>query len=163
MIQILTFQTYCFPKKNSPFDLLCVNETVLFIICVQSKPGTYLIWLHPKCVIYQNNMDSVFMSGISGDQELTADGIRGFAVKAFSGFLTWSFDIKSLRISCSCHISGTLHCTVKIRTDFVYTYNKDYFFGPWAMQDTRLELPSILTRTPSSVTALALDKKKSAS
>ena len=24
------FQTYCFPKKNSPFDLLCVNETVLF-------------------------------------------------------------------------------------------------------------------------------------
>ena len=37
------------------------------------------------------------------------------------------------------------------------------FFGPWAMQDTRLELPSILTRTPSSVTALALDKKKSAS
>ena len=33
------------------------------------------------------------------------------------------------------------------------------FFGPWAMQDTRLELPSILTRTPSSVTALALDKR----
>ena len=99
-----------------------------FIICVQSKPGTYLIWLHPKCVIYQNHMDSVFMSGISGDQELTADGIRGFAVKAFSGFLTWSFDIKSLCISCSCYISGTLHCAVKIRTDFVYTYNKDYFF-----------------------------------
>mgnify|MGYP007123267465 CR=1 FL=1 len=73
-------------------------------------------------------MNSVRMSGISCDQELTADGIRGFAVKAFSGFLTWSFDIKSLRISCSCHISGTLHCTVKIRTDFVYTYNKDYFF-----------------------------------
>ena len=68
------------------------------------------------------------MSGISGDQKLTADGIRGFAVKAFSGFLTWSFDIKSLRISCSCHISGTLHCAVKIRSDFVYTYNKDYFF-----------------------------------
>ena len=59
-----------------------------FIICVQSKPGTYLIWLHPKCVIYQNHMDSVFMSGISGDQKLTADGIRRFAVKAFSGFLT---------------------------------------------------------------------------
>ena len=122
-----------------------------------------MILLKSQRIIYQNHMDSVFMSGISGDQELTADGIRRFAVKAFSGFLTWSFDIKSLCISCSCYISGTLHCTVKIWTDFVYTYNKNYFFGPWAMQDTRLELPSILTRTPSSVTALALDKKKSAS
>mgnify|MGYP007120032485 CR=1 FL=1 len=93
------------------------------------------------------------MSGISGDQELTADGIRGFAVKAFSGFLTWSFDIKSLCISCSCYISGTLHCAVKIRTDFVYTYNKDYFFfGPWAMQDTRLELPSIIDKDAIIVT-----------
>ena len=122
------FRPIVFQKRTAPLTYYASMRLFFFIICVQSKPGTYLIWLHPKCVIYQNNMDSVFMSGISGDQELTADGIRGFAVKAFSGFLTWSFDIKSLCISCSCYISGTLHCAVKIRTDFVYTYNKDYFF-----------------------------------
>ena len=81
-----------------------------------------------KCVVNEDHVDSVSVSGESGNQELAADSIHGFAVKAFSGFLTWSFDIKSLCISCSCYISGTLHCTVKIRTDFVYTYNKDYFF-----------------------------------
>ena len=37
------------------------------------------------------------------------------------------------------------------------------FLGPWAMQETRLELPSILTMTPSLVMALALDRKISAS
>ena len=37
------------------------------------------------------------------------------------------------------------------------------FFGPWAMADTRFELPSILMITPSSVIALALEIKKSAS
>ena len=31
------------------------------------------------------------------------------------------------------------------------------FLGPWAMQETRLELPSILTITPSLVMALALE------
>ena len=103
------------------------------------------------------------MSGISGNQKLTADGIRGFAIKAFSGFLTWSFDIKSLCISCSCYISGTLHCAVKIRTDFVYTYNKDYFFGPWAMQGYTVGIAVNIDKDASSVTALALDKKKSAS
>ena len=37
------------------------------------------------------------------------------------------------------------------------------FLGPWAMQETRLELPSILTMTPSLVMALALERKISAS
>ena len=32
--------------------------------------------------IYQNDMDPVFMTGKSGNEELTADGIRGFAVNA---------------------------------------------------------------------------------
>ena len=42
-----------------------------------------MILLKSQRIIYQNHMDSVFMSGISGDQKLTANGIRGFAVKAF--------------------------------------------------------------------------------
>ncbi len=42
-----------------------------------------MIWLQSQCVIYQNHMDSVFMSGISGDQELTADGIRDLQSKHF--------------------------------------------------------------------------------
>ena len=77
------FRPIVFQKRTAPLTYYASMRLFFFIICVQSKPGTYLIWLHPKCVIYQNNMDSVFMSGISGDQELTADGIRGFAVKAF--------------------------------------------------------------------------------
>ena len=47
-------------------------------------------------------------------------------------------------------------------TLFMPTMNITYF-GPCAIIDTRLELPSIFTITPSSVIALALDKKKSAS
>ena len=36
------FQTYCFPKKNSPSDLLYVNETVLFYyLCSQIKSRHY--------------------------------------------------------------------------------------------------------------------------
>ena len=41
------FRTYYSQKKNSPFDLLCVNETVLFIIRGQSdirNRGRELTW-----------------------------------------------------------------------------------------------------------------------
>ena len=99
------------------------------------------------------------MSGISGDQELTADGIRGFAVKAFSGFLTWSFDINLCALAVAAtFLARFVALSRSGQTLFIPTI-KITFFGPWAMQDTRLELPSILTRTPSSVTALALDKR----
>ena len=37
------------------------------------------------------------------------------------------------------------------------------FFGPCAMHETRLELPSIFTSIPSLVIAFALDKNTSAS
>ena len=37
------------------------------------------------------------------------------------------------------------------------------FLGPWAMQETRLEFPSIFIRIPSLVTAFALERKISAS
>ena len=37
------------------------------------------------------------------------------------------------------------------------------FFGPYAIHDTRLAFPSIFTRTPSSVIALALERNISAS
>ena len=42
-------------------------------------------------------------------------------------------------------------------------YEKITFFGPCAMQETRLEFPSILTIIPSSVMAFALLRKISAS
>ena len=37
------------------------------------------------------------------------------------------------------------------------------FFGPWAIQETRLEFQSMFTRIPSSVRAFALERKMSAS
>ena len=42
-----------------------------------------------KCVVNEDHVDSVSVSGESGDQELTADGIHGFAVKAFACFSAW--------------------------------------------------------------------------
>ena len=74
-------------------------------------------------------MDSSDMSGISCDQELAANGIRGFAVKAFPGFFTRSFDVKPLGVDRCSHISGTFHGTVKISTHFIHSDNKDDFFG----------------------------------
>ena len=57
-------------------------------------------------------MDSVSVSGESGDQELTADGIRRFAVEAFSGLLAGSLDVESLGVDRCSHVSRTLHGTV---------------------------------------------------
>ena len=57
-------------------------------------------------------MDPVRMSGISRDQELTADGIRRLAVEAFSGFFAGSLDIESLGIDRCSHVSRTLHGAV---------------------------------------------------
>ena len=36
-----------------------------------------------KCVVNEDHVDSVSVSGESGNQELAADSIYGFAVKAF--------------------------------------------------------------------------------
>ncbi len=36
-----------------------------------------------KCVVNEDHVDSVSVSGESGNQELAADSIHGFAVKAF--------------------------------------------------------------------------------
>ena len=57
-------------------------------------------------------MDPVRMSGISRDQELTADGIRRLAVEAFSGFFTGSLDVESLGVDRCSHISRALHGAV---------------------------------------------------
>ena len=57
-------------------------------------------------------MDPVRMSGISCDQELTADGIRRLTVEAFSGFFAGSLDVESLSIDGCSHVSRTLHGTV---------------------------------------------------
>ena len=57
-------------------------------------------------------MDPVRMSGISRDQELTADGIRRLTIEAFSGLLAGSLDVESLGVDRCSHVSRTLHGTV---------------------------------------------------
>ena len=42
-----------------------------------------------KCVVNEDYMDSVGVSGESGDQELAADSVHGFAVEAFACFFAW--------------------------------------------------------------------------
>ena len=72
-------------------------------------------------------MNPAFVTGISRDQELTADRIRGFAVEAFSGLLAGCLDVKSLGIGRSRHISGPLHSIIEVRTDFIHSHDKDHF------------------------------------
>ena len=79
-----------------------------------------------KCVFNEDHVDSVGMSGESGDQELAADCIRRFAVKALTGFLTGGLHIKPLCIDRSSHISCALHGTVKIITYLIHSNNKDH-------------------------------------
>ena len=84
--------------------------------------------LKSKDIVYKNNMYSIFMPGISCNQKLTANRIRRFTVKAFSGLLTGSLNVKTLCICRCCHISRTFHRFIKIGTDFVHSDNKYYFF-----------------------------------
>ena len=46
-----------------------------------------------KCVVNEAHVDSVSVSGESGNQELAADSIHGFAVKAF-GILPMRFQVQ---------------------------------------------------------------------
>ena len=65
-----------------------------------------------KCVVNEDHVDSVGMSGESGDQELAADGIRRLTIEAFSGFFAGSLDVESLGVDRCSHVSRTLHGAV---------------------------------------------------
>ena len=83
-------------------------------------------YLESQLLIHQNYMDSVYMSGVSGDQELAADGILRLAVEAFSGFFAGSLDVESLGVDRCSHVSRTLHGIVDIGTYLVQTDDKYY-------------------------------------
>ena len=87
----------------------------LLTLYVQTDYCHFLLYFFSEAqrIIHQDYMDPTGMSGISGDQELTADRIRGFTVKAFTGFLTRCLDIKALGICRSCNVSGALHRFIK--------------------------------------------------
>ena len=63
----------------------------------------------PKIIIHKDDMDPVLMAGKSGDKELAADGIRGFAVNAGAGLDTGSGDTDPLGINGGGNTSGPLH------------------------------------------------------
>ena len=74
-------------------------------------------------------------------------------------------DAKRIQHFCKVHSYAKLIAqmeNVDEKTLFIPTMNIT-FFGPCAMHETRLELPSILTSIPSLVIAFALDKNTSAS
>ena len=83
-------------------------------------------YLESQLLIHQNYMDSAYMSGVSGDHELAADGIRRLAVEAFSGLLAGRLDVESLGIAGCCNVSGTLHGIVDIGAYLVQTDDKYY-------------------------------------
>ena len=76
-----------------PYAAICmayVYAFSMFRILRQAIPAgsphmmflNFLFFSESQVIIYQNHMDPVFMSGISGNEELAADGIGGFAVHA---------------------------------------------------------------------------------
>ena len=44
-----------------------------------------------KCIVNEDHVDSVSVSGESGDQELTADGIHGFCSQSICLFLCMGY------------------------------------------------------------------------
>ena len=54
-----------------------------------------------KCVVNEDHVDSVSVSGESGNQELAADSIHGFAVKAF-GILPIQVLFMRFQVQLSC-------------------------------------------------------------
>lgn len=72
-----------------------------------------------KCVVNEDHVDSVSVSGESGNQELAADSIHGFAVKVF-GILPiqvfYAFPSTAeilISFSSSQRSNASLSCTVK--------------------------------------------------
>ena len=60
-----------------------------------------------KCVVNEDHVDSVSVSGESGNQELAADSIHGFAVKAF-GILP--IQVLFMRFQGYCSRVCIVHC-----------------------------------------------------
>ena len=74
-------------------------------------------------------MNPAGMTGKAGDQELTADRIRGFAVHAGAGFGTGGGQAKTLGIGGGGNGTGTLHGAVHIITDLVHANDEKDFPG----------------------------------
>lgn len=75
-----------------------------------------------KCVVNEDHVDSVSVSGESGNQELAADSIHGFAVKVFGILPTpdtsfvYAFPSTAeilISFSSSQRSNASLSCTVK--------------------------------------------------
>ena len=71
-----------------------------------------------KCVVNEDHVDSVSVSGESGNQELAADSIHGFAVKAFGILPSFVYAFPStaeilISFSSSQRSNASLSCTVK--------------------------------------------------
>ena len=64
-------------------------------------------------------MDAAFMFGISGDQELAADGVRALAIEAGTSLGTGRIEAEALGVDGSRHVAGALHGAHEVAADFV--------------------------------------------
>ena len=96
--------------------------------------------------------------GVAEEVDVVADALRGVAVVADAVGLTGRLDVEPgcidgrRRAPCTCQsgFDGLGH--------LVQADDEDDRFGPQVMAATRLPLPSMLTMTPSSEMALALER-----
>ena len=67
---------------------------------------------------------------ITGNQELAADGVGGFAIRTFARHFAGRFKRKTLRIGGGGDIPGAFHGTVQVGTDLLDSYNKNDLLRP---------------------------------
>lgn len=89
--------------------------------------------LKSKIFIYQNDFDALRCLGISGDQDLTADRIRCFAVETGTCFATRSAQVETLCVDRRGFISCTGHGRIYIACNFIHS--DDHQHIPWSGSD----------------------------
>ena len=89
--------------------------------------------LKSEIFIYQNDFDALRCLGISGDQDLTADRIRCFAVETGTCFATRSAQVETLCVDRRGFISCTGHGRIYIACNFIHS--DDHQHIPWSGSD----------------------------
>ncbi len=85
--------------------------------------------LKAQIVIDQNYMDTVFVPGIAGNEHLAADGIRGLAIGAGTGFPAGGFNWEALGVAGSGGVAHTVYGGIHVFDDLVHANDHNDLFG----------------------------------
>ena len=75
-------------------------------------------------------MNAALVPAVTGDEELTTDGVRGFAVHAGARLGAGCGQAEALGVYRRRHVPGPLHGSVNVTADLVHAHDKNHLFGP---------------------------------